>query len=393
MSDALSLQADWNYPTAVRFGAGRVADLGALCLERGITRPLVVTDKGTSSLPFTRAILDGLVQAGLQASLFDGVGGNPDGEQVAAGVDVFREGRHDGVVALGGGSGLDAGKAIALMAGQDRPLWDFEDVGDNWRRVDVAGMRPCIAIPTTAGTGSEVGRASVIIDSDRHEKKIIFHPRMMPVAVILDPELTFGLPKDLTAATGIDAFTHCFEAFCAPGFHPMADGIALNGMSEIKRWLPVAYEHGGNVEARGRMLAAATMGAVAFQKGLGAVHAMSHPVGAVYGTHHGLTNAVFLPYVMQRNRSAIEDRMTVLSSVLGLESPGFDAVFDWLIEFRARLGIPNDAKPLGVEEHHVAMLAEAAAADPSAGGNPVTLTVADYAALFKAALAGTFQAL
>ncbi len=380
--------ANWNYPTQISFGAGRVSELGALCQEHGIRRPLIVTDRGTAQLPLAKTVVEVIQQAGLPVGLFSEVDANPAGDHVNAGVEVFRAGQHDGVIALGGGSGLDAGKAVALMAGQQRPLWDFEDEGDNWKRVDIAGMKPCIAIPTTAGTGSEVGRASVIVDTERHEKKIIFHPHMMPVSVILDAELTCGLPPHLTAATGLDAFTHCFEAFCAPGFHPMADGIALNGMALIKRWLPVAYADGENLEARGHMLAAACMGAVAFQKGLGGVHAMSHPVGAIYGAHHGATNALFLPYVMKRNRSAIESRMTILGAVLDLPSPDFDSVFEWVLKFRKDLGIGNDASALGVRVEDIPMLSKAAVLDPSAGGNPLALTENDYATLFTEALAG-----
>ncbi|MFC4349572.1 iron-containing alcohol dehydrogenase [Kordiimonas lipolytica] len=387
-SEQVNFSANWNYPTAVRVGAGRVRELAALCAQFGIAKPLVVTDRGTASLPFTVAIMRQLGDAGVQAALFDAVDSNPTVTNVEEGAVAFRSGGHDGVVALGGGSGLDAGKAIALYAGQDRPLRDFEDAGDNWMRVNEAGVAPVIAVPTTAGTGSEVGRASVITFPDTHEKKIIFHPTMLPVAVLSDPELTVGLPAGLTAATGLDAFTHCFEAYCAPGYHPMADGIALEGMRLIKAWLPVAYSEPGHIEARTHMLVAASMGATAFQKGLGAVHALSHPVGAFYGAHHGLANAVFLPYVMLRNRPAIAEKMARLGAFLGLENPGFDSVYEWVMDFRALFDIPNSAEVLGVREEDIPALAAAAEADPSMGGNPCPISREGLADLFQRALAG-----
>lgn len=381
-----SLKVNWNYPTAMYVGAGRIDEIVAVCVTFGIRRPLVVTDEGAATLPFTPRIMALLEKAGMGTALFSDVPSNPTDACVEAGANFYRNGAHDGVIALGGGSGLDAGKAIALLAGQTRPLVDFEDVGDNYARANAAAIAPVIAVPTTAGTGSEVGRASVITFSDTHEKKIIFHPKMMPVAVISDPELTVGLPAHLTAATGVDAFTHCFEAFCAPGYHPMADGIALEGMRLIKDWLPVAYKDGSNIEARTHMLSAASMGATAFQKGLGAVHALSHPVGAVYNAHHGLTNAIFLPYVMEKNRNAIEGKMTLLASYLGLGGSGFDAVLDWVLAFRRDLGIPAGASGLGLMREDIAMLAEAALNDPSMGGNPQSLSAAELAELYERSL-------
>ncbi|WP_417459306.1 iron-containing alcohol dehydrogenase [Kordiimonas sp.] len=381
-----SLKVNWNYPTAMYVGAGRVGEIAAICAAFGIRRPLVVTDEGAAVLPFTPRIMDLLKEAGLEAALFSQVPSNPTDACVEAGAGFYREGAHDGVIALGGGSGLDAGKAIALLAGQSRPLIDFEDVGDNYARANSASIAPVIAVPTTAGTGSEVGRASVITFSATHEKKIIFHPKMMPVAVISDPELTVGLPAQLTAATGIDAFTHCFEAFCAPGYHPMADGIALEGMRLVKEWLPIAYEDGSHIEARTHMLSAASMGATAFQKGLGAVHALSHPVGAVYNAHHGLTNAIFLPYVMVKNGPVIEEKMVHLGSYLGLGSGGFEAVLDWILAFRRSLGIPAGASGLGLKRENIAMLAEAALQDPSMGGNPQPLSAAELAELYERSL-------
>ncbi|MCZ8309347.1 MAG: iron-containing alcohol dehydrogenase [Magnetospirillum sp.] len=381
-------KANWNYPTTIWAGPGRVAELPAACKRLGIARPLLVTDKGLAATAMVRAAL-----AATGAALFADVRGNPTGSNVAAGVAALKAGGHDGVIAFGGGSGLDAAKAIALMAGQTQPLWDFEDVGDNFKRVDPAGMLPVVAVPTTSGTGSETGRASVITDEAAHVKKIIFHPKMMPGIVILDPELTVGLPANLTAATGIDAFVHCFEAFCAPGFHPMAEGIALEGMRLVKDWLPRAFANGADIEARAQMQAAASMGAVAFQKGLGGVHALAHPIGAVFDTHHGLTNAVLLPYVMQRNRAAITGRMGRLARTLDLaasakQAGDFDAVLAWVLEFRAKLAIPPALAALGLDAARADEIGAMAAVDPSADGNPCPLDATDYAEIYRAAIAG-----
>src|ERR1700722_4972084 len=309
------LQGNWNYPTIVKFSPGRVAELPQVLQSVGIKRPLLVTDPGLAKLPMLAAVLRANEAAGLSAAIFSDVKSNPSEQNVADGLAVFRAGKHDGVIAFGGGSALDAGKAIAFMSGQTRPLWDFEDVGDNWTRALPGGIAPVVAVPTTAGTGSEVGRASVILNEETHQKKIIFHPLMMPRIVILDAELTVGLPRTVTAATGIDAFVHCFEAFCAPGFHPLADGVALEGMRLIHRYLPRACADGKDIEARAQMLAAASMGATAFQKGLGGVHAIAHPVGSWFNTHHGLTNAIILPYVITFNRPAIADKTDVIARV------------------------------------------------------------------------------
>ena len=327
-----------------------------------------------------------LGKANIAYALYADVQGNPVGKNVDDGTALYRSGGHDGVIAVGGGSGLDVGKAIAFMAGQTRPLWDFEDVGDWWTRADPEGIAPVIAVPTTAGTGSEVGRASVVVKQETHEKKIIFHPKMLPAVVIADPELTIGLPAHITAATGLDAFVHCFEAYCAPGFHPMADGIALEGMRIVKDYLPRAFTNGGDIEARSQMLAAATMGATAFQKGLGAVHSISHPVGAFYNTHHGLTNAIVLPYVMIFNRPAIEEKMVSLARYLGLEGVGFDAVYAWIIAFRQQLGIADTLGEIGVSGDQAEMIGEHAQRDPSTGGNPRVTSAADMAAIFKSAV-------
>jgi alcohol dehydrogenase class IV len=379
----MSIKGNWNYPTTVWAGPGRLAELPAALKRLRIAKPLLITDSGLAAAPM---VARALALSG--AALFAKVKGNPTGRNVDDGLAALRAGGHDGVIAFGGGSALDAAKAVALMAGQTRPLWDFEDVGDNFKRVDPAGMLPVVAVPTTAGTGSEVGRASVITDESDHTKKIIFHPGMMPGVVISDPELTVGLPAHITAATGIDAFVHCFEAYCAPGFHPMADGIALEGMRLVKDELPRAVADGGNIEARARMLAAASMGAVAFQKGLGGVHALAHPIGAVYDTHHGLTNAVLLPYVMRHNRAAIAPRMALLARVLDLPGQGFDAVLDWTLAFRKSLKIPHTLAEIGVDAARAAEIGEMAARDPSAGGNPCPVDAAALTAIFKAAVAG-----
>ena len=382
----VELTGNWNYPTKIWSGPGRIADLAEACKLVGIAHPLIVTDKGLAGSSIIRTVCAVLAKAGIASAVYAEVQGNPVGKNVDDGTALYRSGGHDGVVAVGGGSGLDVGKAIAFMAGQTRPLWDFEDVGDWWTRADPDGIAPVIAVPTTAGTGSEVGRASVVVKEDTHEKKIIFHPKMLPVIVIADPELTVGLPAHITAATGMDAFVHCFEAYCAPGFHPMADGIALEGMRLVKEYLPRAYSDGGDIEARSRMLAAASMGATAFQKGLGAVHSISHPVGAFYNTHHGLTNAIVLPFVMTFNRPAIGAKMNTLARFLGLEGTGFDAVYAWVLAFRQQLGIPASLSEIGVPADQAETIGEHAQRDPSTGGNPRVTSAADMTAIFKAAV-------
>ena len=326
------------------------------------------------------------------AALFGAVRGNPAASHVEAGLRAYRAGGHDGVVAFGGGSALDAGKVVAFMSGQTRPLWDFEDVGDWWTRANPAGIAPVVAVPTTAGTGSEVGRAGVILNEETHQKKIIFHPQMMPRIVILDAELTVGLPRAVTAATGIDAFVHCFEAFCAPGFHPLADGVALEGMRLIRRYLPRACADGTDIEARAHMLAAASMGATAFQKGLGGVHAIAHPVGSWFNTHHGLTNAVILPYVMTYNRHAIADKADVIARVLDLPARGYDGFFAWVLNLRRELGIPHSLAELGVHTDNAGVIGSEAAIDPSAGGNPLPVDAAMLEHIFRAAVAGRLEA-
>jgi len=385
---SVNLRGNWNYPTTIWAGPGRIAELAKACASAGIHRPLIVTDEGLVGAPMIKRALADLKDA----ALFGGVRGNPASSHVEAGLGAFRAGGHDGVVAFGGGSALDAGKVVAFMSGQTRPLWDFEDVGDWWTRADPAGIAPVVAVPTTAGTGSEVGRAGVILNEETHQKKIIFHPQMMPRIVISDPELTVGLPPGVTAATGIDAFVHCFEAYCAPGFHPLADGIALEGMRLIHRYLPRAYADGKDIEARSYMLAAASMGATAFQKGLGGVHAIAHPVGSWFNTHHGLTNAVILPYVMAFNRSAITDKAEVIARVLDLPAHGFDGFFAWVLKMREELGIPHSLADIGVSADKASIIGREAAIDPSAGGNPISVDAAQLEKIFLAAVGGRLGA-
>ena len=386
--DAKSLTRNWNYPTSVRFGPGRISELPAVCKELGMKRPLLVTDPGLRKLPMLASALAALRHAGLGDAIFSDIRANPVGKNVDDGVAFYKAANCDGIIAFGGGSALDVGKTVALMVGQTRPLWDFEDREDWAARVNVPGMAQTIAVPTTAGTGSEVGRASVILDEDTHVKKIIFHPKMQPAVVISDPELSVGLSARLTAATGMDALAHCLEAYCAPGFHPMADGIALEGMRLVKEWLPIAVKDGGNVVARAHMLAAASMGATAFQKGLGAIHSLSHPVGAIYDAHHGETNGVVMPYVLVFNRPAIEDKLTRLARYLGLPNPGFQAILDWVIALRKEIGIPNTLADLGVKESDLDMLTPMAVDDPSTGGNPRPAGDAEMRRMFTKAIRG-----
>ncbi len=383
-----NLCANWNYPTAIRFGVGRTAEITEVCHALQISKPLLVTDAGLIKLSFVRDIVETTSAAGLNTGVFSDVKPNPTGKNIEEGVKVFQEGKHDGVIALGGGSALDAGKAIALMVGQSRPLWDFEDVGDNWLRVDPAGMAPTVAIPTTAGTGSEVGRASVIVDESQHSKKIIFHPDMLPKMVIADPELSRGLPSHITAATGLDAFVHSLEAYCAPGYHPMADGIALEGMRLIKEWLPVAFKRGDDLTARSHMLVASSMGATAFQKGLGAVHALAHPLGALFDVHHGLLNAILLPYILESNRVAIQDKLAHVARCLELEEYSFDGFFHWLLAFRQALNIPDNLQAIGLTSEKAEQIGELAVQDPSAGGNPIPFTAQQYTDIFTRAVTG-----
>lgn len=379
---------NWNYPTAIRVGIGRITELPEACRALGMRAPLLVTDPGLAALSMLDKALLQCRDDGLQTELFSAIKGNPTGQNVMDGVAAFKAGGHDGVIAFGGGSALDAGKAIALMAGQDRPLWDFEDIGDNCLRVNVAGMAPVVAVPTTAGTGSEVGRASVITDEVAQLKRIIFHARMLPDQVILDPQLSVGLPAKITAATGMDALSHNLEAYCSPLFHPMAEGIALEGMRLVKEYLPRAVAKGADVEARLHMLVASTMGATAFQRGLGAMHALAHPLGALYDAHHGLLNAVLMPYVLHANKASIEPQMEKLARYLGLNKPGFAGVLDWVLELRSEVGIPHSLGEIGIDDRRIEQVGKMAEVDPSAGTNPTTFSAVEYSKLFTKALHG-----
>jgi alcohol dehydrogenase len=378
-------KANWSYPTAIRFGAGRIAELAEACVQAGIARPLLVTDRGLADMAITGRALDILEEAGLGRALFAGVDPNPNERNLADGLEAYRAGGHDGVVAFGGGSGLDLGKMIAFMSGQTRPLWDFEDVGDWWTRADPAGIAPIVAVPTTAGTGSEVGRASVITNSGTHVKKIIFHPKVLPSIVIMDPALTVGMPRSITAGTGMDAFAHCLEAYCSPFYHPMSHGIALEGLRLVNEYLPRAYADGEDLEARAEMMSAAAMGAVAFQKGLGAIHALSHPIGAVYGTHHGTTNAVVMPAVLRFNRPAVEGRLAAAAAYLGLQG-GFDGFADRVDALNSMFGLPDGLAAMGVETARIDDLTAMALDDPSVGGNPIPMTRKNTRELFLAAM-------
>jgi alcohol dehydrogenase class IV len=379
--------ANWSYPTAVKFGPGRIRELADHCRAAGIAKPLLVTDKALSALPITAAALDVLDAAGLGRAVFSEVDPNPNEGNMDAGIAAFRAGGHDGVICFGGGSALDLGKMVALMAHQraDLSVWDLEDIGDWWTRADAAKIAPIVAVPTTAGTGSEVGRAGVLTNSATHKKKIIFHPALMPKVTICDPELTVGMPRFITAGTGMDALAHCLEAYCSPFFHPMSQGIALEGMRLVLENLPRAHVDGSDIEARAQMMAAAAMGAVAFQKGLGAIHSLSHPVGAVYGTHHGTTNAVVMPMVLAFNRPAIEERIERAAAYLGIAG-GFDGFMDRILALRAELGIPANLTAMGVEAARLDELTEMALEDPSCGGNPIPMTRENTRALFDACL-------
>lgn len=378
---------NWSYPTAIKFGNGRLAELGALCKDAGIARPLLVTDRGLAALPITARALDVLDAAGLGRAVFSQVDPNPTEANMAAGIAVYLAGQHDGIVAFGGGSALDLGKMIALMAHQRAGLsvWDLEDIDDWFTRADAGAIAPVIAVPTTAGTGSEVGRAGVLTDSATHRKKIIFHPKLMPVVTLCDPELTVGMPAFITAGTGMDALAHCLEAYCSPLYHPMSQGIALEGMRLVFENLPKVYADPNNLEARGHMMSAAAMGAVAFQKGLGAIHSLSHPVGAVYNTHHGTTNAVVMPMVLDFNRPVIEARISAAAAYLGI-SGGFDGFRAAIMALRAELGIPANLTAMGVQSDRLDELTEMALADPSCGGNPVEMTRENTRALFAACM-------
>jgi alcohol dehydrogenase len=380
-----SPRANWSYPTAVKFGAGRIAELADHCKAVGMKRPLFVTDKGLAAMAITKNALDVLEAGGLGRAMFSDVDPNPNDANLDAGLKAYHAGGHDGVVCFGGGSALDLGKLIAFMSGQKRKVWDFEDIGDWWTRADANGIAPNICVPTTAGTGSEVGRAGVLTDTKTHVKKIIFHPKILPSVTICDPELTVGMPGWITAGTGMDAFAHCLEAFSSPFYHPMSQGIALEGMRLVKDNLVRAYKDPGDIEARANMMSAAAMGAVAFQKGLGAIHAISHPIGALYNTHHGTTNAVVMPMVLDMNRKAIKDRIALAAAYMGLKR-GFAGFKDHVLELRETLSIPANLTAMKIDDSRFDEMTKMALKDPSAGGNPVKMTKANTRKLLEACL-------
>lgn len=388
-----SVSTNWNYPTTIWFGNGRINEMVAACKKLGIKNPLFVTDEGLVKLDIVEKARNILEKGGLPFTVYSDVQGNPTERNVTDGVAHYLRNEHDGVVAFGGGSAIDAAKTIAFMSGQTRSIWDFEDVGDNWSRADLAGIAPIVAIPTTAGTGSEVGRASVILDENLHSKKIIFHPKMLPGIVISDPGLTVGLPPHITAWTGVDAMVHAMEAYCAPGYHPMADGIAVEAIRMIAKYLPIAVADGKNLEARGQMLVAASMGATAFQKGLGSVHSVAHQLGAIYNKQHGLLNAIILPYALRQNRSAIEERMVYLSKVLGLQKGGTDAMIDYVLDLRKLLNIPHTLKEIGIHGDNAKEIGEMAFKDPSTPTNARPVNALDLEQLFSAAVSGNINSL
>ena len=381
---------NWNYPTTMWVGENRIKDLGSACKNLNIKKPLLVTDSGLAKSDIIQNALSDLKKNGIPVELYSNVVGNPTGTNVNEGVKIFKNNNCDGVIAFGGGSGLDVGKAIAFMSGQTLPIWDFEDVGDNWTRANSEKIAPIIAVPTTAGTGSETGRASVILNEDTGVKNIIFHPKFLPSIVILDPILTVGLPAKITAATGMDALAHNLEAFCAPGFHPMADGIALEGMRIINKWLIEAVNNGLNIEARMNMLTAASMGSTAFQKGLGAIHSLSHPVNALNNVHHGLSNAIFMPYVLTFNKEVIEHKIIKICDYLELKDNSFEGFINWVLDLRKKLNIPHKLSDV-IDEKDLQLdrLSKMALEDPSTGGNPKKLTEADMKIMYKHSMSGT----
>ena len=382
------MKSNWNYPTTIWVGENRCKDLNTACENLHIINPLFVTDKDLINLPMVKSIISNLKKKFHKLSLFSNFSGNPIGENVDEGVKVFNENKCDGIIAFGGGSGLDVGKAIAFMSGQSRPIWDFEDIGDYWTRADESKILPIIAVPTTAGTGSETGRASAIINKQTGIKKIIFHPKMLPSIVILDPVLTVDLSPRLTAATGMDALAHNLEAFCAPGFHPMADGIAIEGMKLIKESLLVAVKNGKDLKARIDLLAAASMGSTAFQKGLGAIHSLSHPVNAQFNIHHGLSNAIFMPYVLTFNKNVIENKIITICDYLNLKK-NFQSFLDWILDLRKKLNIPHKLSDVvDIKKVDLEQLSKMAFDDPSTGGNPKKITIDDMKILYEHSISG-----
>ena len=380
---------NWNYPTTMWVGENRINDIAIACKSLGITKPLLVTDKGLVDSDIVKNTLSILKIQNINTKLYSNVVGNPTGKNVNEGVESFKKNNCNGVIAFGGGSGLDVGKAVAFMSGQTLPIWDFEDKGDNWTKANSDKIAPIIAVPTTAGTGSETGRASVILNEETGVKNIIFHPKLLPSIVILDPVLTIGLPPKLTAATGMDALAHNLEAYCAPNYHPMADGIALEGMKLINKWLLKAVNNGSNIEARMNMITAASMGSTAFQKGLGAIHSLSHPVNALNNVHHGLSNAIFMPYVLTFNKDVIEDKIIKLCDYLEFKDRSFDGFINWILELRKKLNIPHKLSDvIDEKDFDLDRLSKMALNDPSTGGNPKKLTEADMKLMYQHSMSG-----
>ncbi len=385
---SLQHEVNWSFPTAIRFGQGRLSEAAQICIVAGIRRPLIVTDPFLVKSSMMKELVQ-ICDSGLDScATFSDLQGNPIESNVEEGVKAFKAGRHDGIIAFGGGSALDVGKAIAFMSGQTRPIWDFEDREDWHTRADENGIAPSVAIPTTSGTGSEVGRASVITDTSDDTKKIIFHPKMMPVCVILDPEVTAGMPAKLTAGVGMDALSHNLEAYCSPVFHPLAQGIATEGVRLVHDWLPLACGDGANMEARSQMQLASSMGATAFQKGLGAMHSLSHPCSSILGSHHGTTNAVVMPYVLEFNADSIEDKLTALARLLDLPSPGPESVIKWVVDLRSEIGIPHTLADLGMEKSHIEQFSKMAIVDPPTATNPIPMTIELFEQLYEKCIDG-----
>ena len=377
---------NWNYPTNIWFGVDRAKQIQEACNQLNVKNPLIVTDPGLLKTPIIDQINSDLLK---KTTVYSEVQGNPTGSNVTNGVKVFLDGNHDGVIAIGGGSGMDAGKGIAFLAHQSLPLWDFEDIGDWWTKADSSVIKPIIAIPTTAGTGSEVGRAGVFLNEDNHKKKIIFHPKMLPEIAILDPSLTLNLPKGITAGTGMDALAHCIEAFSSPFYHPMAEGTAVEGLRLVKENIQEVYHNGSNIEARAHMLVASMMGAAAFQKGLGAIHSITHPVNSLYHTHHGTTNGTVMPFVLNFNRSVIEKKFDRLAKFLNI-SNGFEGVVNWIIELKKEMEIPENLKEMGVKKGDEVKLAPLAQEDPSTGGNPLEMSEDKFQELILNCIEGNY---
>ena len=377
---------DWSFPVPIAYGPGRLKEIAGFCRDAGMSRPLVVTDRGSAALPFLADLMRLLSEGGLHAALYSEISPNPRDDEIAGGRAMFRDGGHDGIIAIGGGSGMDGGKAIALTATNDIDLWAFEFEQTPPDMSAHAPFPPLITIPTTAGTGAETESTAMITDTAKGMKWCIWHAELKPALALLDPEITLGLPPHLTAWTGADALVHAIEAYCVPGFHPLCDGVALEGLRLVARWLPVAVAEPGNLQARGAMLAGSCLAGVAFLKGLGMVHAVSHMVGAEYDTQHGLTNAVLLPSVLRFNAGHIEDKVTPMAQAMGLTETGFDAVHAHICALLDDIGIPKTLADIGVSEDCAARIAAKALQDSAAGTNPRPASAAEVEALVLEAI-------